>query len=219
MTTLGIDVGKKNLGLCLVHKKAIVDWAVMSFRGPTAKDVFAGITGSPIFKQAIGRCVIEKQPPKNPTMCRIQHYLEFWCASQGIPVKVQDARVKLSYARGLPTWDHRFDTSTYYQRKRTAIKVVEGLLDDKWLRFYRTHAKRDDLADSFLHALAYDGALFDGQDATIEEQRPTIDFDGVAARKPGARTAALKKSHVKWLVTRGQDHPDLTDAIARYFKK
>lgn len=163
---LGIDVGAKNLGLCLLERTGkILFWDVVTLRNmkkmPCAVDVYNALRGIQAFEDA-DTVVIERQPPSNPGMCKIQHYLEYHCATLDKPVRVQDAKVKLGYAMTMPWWPEDGDTSSYYRRKKTAVKAVENYLkwsdtscpDQQTIQRFHGSTKKDDFADSLLHALA-----------------------------------------------------------------
>jgi RNase H-fold protein (predicted Holliday junction resolvase) len=79
---LGIDVGQKNLGVCVVstaEPRTITQWAVWESEGSWAKEIYAclGKNATNEFLDGVSHVVIERQPSKNPTMTRIMHYLEF----------------------------------------------------------------------------------------------------------------------------------------------
>lgn len=40
--------------------------------------------------------------------------------------------------------------STYNERKKSGIEVTRTLVKGKWIEYFKTHSKKDDLADSFL---------------------------------------------------------------------
>lgn len=162
MLVLGIDVGTKNLGMCVVRTGTdfprILHWGVVCLKGPTPQCITEALHNVPLV--SVDRCVIERQPVKNPTMCRMQHYLEMYWTTRNVDVTVQDARAKLTYAMGTTWWRAENDVSTYYQRKRSAVDVVGAFLrdteqDDPTRDIFHSAKKKDDLADSLLHALAY----------------------------------------------------------------
>jgi len=167
MTTriLGIDVGQKHLGACVwsPDSDSIVQWAVWNSEGTWASSVWACLSANatPEFMADVTDVVIEHQPSKNPTMTRIMHYLEFFFVSQNVAVHIQDSKHKLLYASTTP-WFPKDSTDrewTYRYRKKLAVQTVQTYLETtnktSWLEMYAASTKKDDLADSLLHAMAH----------------------------------------------------------------
>lgn len=161
---LSVDVGRDNLALCLVRPAPdpeddeILKWEVTACE-PTPAGMHAclsrfcadaGLTGD-------AEIVVERQPPKNPTMTRLQHYIEmyFWDRA----VHVQDPKHKLSFAASTPHYPAEVPNWTYHTRKKVSVQTVRSrLLDARWHPWRQTFdaaKKKDDLADSFLQAQAY----------------------------------------------------------------
>lgn len=208
---LGVDVGKTNLGLCLLQNSRVLDWQVCSLKGSQAPQVLESLSAIPVFEQA-DICVIEKQPPKNPTMTRIQHYLEMYCALRGVPAKVQDARMKLA-----GVYDK--DLSTYTKRKKAAVEKVREFLqaseqEARFKELFAAQKKKDDLADAFLHALRYADTLEKPSTGEKKTDEPRI-----RAQKPKAGCCAYSKANVKWLLQKQMalDDPRLDVAIEKHF--
>ncbi len=169
MRVLAIDVGKHNLALCVVDTDAlaagapgIVAWTVADVREADCAHLLDAL-------RALDRdgglradqVAVERQPPQNPSMCRLQHYIEAYFVMRGTPVYIQDAKHKLAFAAATRWWPHD-DVSgwSYTIRKRAAVKTVRAYLEgaegaEGWLRHFEAARKKDDLADSLLHALAY----------------------------------------------------------------
>ena len=160
---LSVDVGRKNLAVCIVRPAPdpeddeIVRWDVMDCE-PTPAGVHATLSrfcGGALPPDA--EVVVERQPPKNPTMTRLQHYIEmfFWDRE----VHVQDPKHKLSFAASTPHYPADVPNWTYHTRKKVAVQTVLSRLKDArwgaWQRAFDAAKKKDDLADSFLQAQAY----------------------------------------------------------------
>lgn len=109
-TVLSIDVGRKNLALCALvagdcargSKDVIRHWTVTTCE-PTAAGIAVALRALPWTAQC-DEVVIERQPNRNPTMSRLQHYLEMYFVMHDKPVTVQDAKHKLAFAAGTPWW-------------------------------------------------------------------------------------------------------------------
>ena len=177
MHVLGIDVGRKNLAMCLVRPGAdavgkldrVVRWAVVAI-DPTPAGVMAGVKAVDDWVEWSGaedrRVVIEKQPAKNPTTKRLEHYLEMLFVSRGVRATTIDPKHKLSWAARTPWWPSRpIDSWTYGERKKLAVETVTALLagtdqDPSVVGTFAASKKKDDLADSCLHAMAFAHDLF-----------------------------------------------------------
>lgn len=169
---IGIDVGTKHLAICRVAVRegdgtddlalcSIEHWAVLDeVAGCTAAAVLVVLERGLEVSPGID-VVIERQPIKNPTMSKMQHYIEMYCASHGGIVHVQDSKKKLTYAAQTPWWPADApDKPSYAARKKLAIAATTGFLaaqsveSDK-KQMFALSKKKDDLADSFLHAMAF----------------------------------------------------------------
>lgn len=163
---LSIDVGRKNLALCAVLPGAagvvedkVLHWAVIACE-PTAAGICGAVDSLP---WALGPAVvvIERQPPRNATMSRLQHYLEMYFAMHSKTVVVQDAKHKLAFAASTPWWPSQpLDSWTYHMRKKvsvsTALGFVQGTAQDPAVvADFLAAKKKDDYADSLLQAQAY----------------------------------------------------------------
>lgn len=105
--------------------------------------------------------VIERQPPRNATMARLQHYLEMYFVMRDKPVTVQDAKHKLAFAAATPWWPEGMPVNwTYHTRKKLAVLTARKFLDStpqdpRFARLFASTTKKDDLADSLLQGMAY----------------------------------------------------------------
>ena len=43
----------------------------------------------------------------------------------------------------------------YKERKQQSVSLVKEMIKDKWIDFFHTHSKKDDLADCFLQGIWY----------------------------------------------------------------
>lgn len=164
---LSADVGRKNLALCLLRPgddalgrgDTVLEWALLTVGEPSAKGVLDALQA--VRHWRFDEVVIEKQPPKNPSMKRFEAYLEAYAAALGVPVYVQDAKHKLAFAAQTPWWPPgRVEAWTYAARKKLAVQTVAAFLDACPQEptagpAFRASKKKDDLADSLLQAMAY----------------------------------------------------------------
>jgi len=89
--------------------------------------------------------VIENQ--KDRRMFAVQAMIHMYFASKGFKVKGVSAVHKLN---NIITLD---STSSYKERKKTGIIHAEQLMPSNKKPFFKSHKKKDDLADSFLQGL------------------------------------------------------------------
>ncbi len=170
---LSIDVGRKNLALCAVRPGAtpaddiIVAWSVIACE-PTPAGIASSLRALEVqhesWSRAMQECtdvVIERQPPRNATMSRLQHYLEMYFAMNDKTVVVQDAKHKLSYAASTPWWPPGdLESWTYYLRKKLSVQTTTAFLDatsqdPELTQAFAQSKKKDDFADSLLQCQAY----------------------------------------------------------------
>ncbi len=202
---VSIDVGRKNLALCgLAHggcrsgkEDVIRQWTVTAC-DPTPAGIAAVLQGLAWCLDCT-EVVVERQPPKNPTMCRLQHYIEMFFAMHGKPVTVQDAKHKLAFAASTAWWPEDQATSwTYHARKKLAVATAAGFLEgtpqpSELKDLFRQSRKKDDLADSLLQAQAFAHNVLPLRNAAAE--RPA------KPRKPTAKqleSRKFTKAHLAW---------------------
>lgn len=160
---LGIDVGQKNLGLCVIDDTSIIrQWVVWDSAGSWAKDVYACLEKNATneFLEGVSHVVIERQPQRNPTMVRISHYLELFFVIKGFQVSFQDPKHKLLYAASTEWFpaDSTDKEWTYWHRKQLAVRTTAAFVEatNQPLRsVFETSKKKDDLADALWHAMAF----------------------------------------------------------------
>lgn len=216
---LGIDVGQKNLGVCVYNPETqrIVLWDAWDSGGSWAKDVWNCLR-SHALPEGIQHVVIEHQPSKNPSMVRIMHYIEFWFVMHGYDVHLQDSKHKLLYASTLPYFpkDCTDVSWTYYQRKKLAVRTVDAFVQETkqdLAPVFVGSKKKDDLADSLLHAMAFHSF----SKVTPPPNQTKAGPKKVVARRPTEkqlRTGRLSSSNVKFLLQEVS-----TDDLDEYLKK
>lgn len=216
---LGIDVGCKNIGVCVVDAAdpaapRIAQWAVWSAEGSWAPEVHACLAAHATdeFLEGVTRVVVERQPSKNPTMVRIQHYVEYYFVGvRGLPVAMQDPKHKLLHAARTP-WFPPADEATdggewtYARRKKLSVQTAAACVAATQQAPAITAAfdaskKKDDLADALWHALAYAARTTPRPDTPTVKKTAVV--KRVIARAPNARqrsTGQLSPSNVLHLL-------------------
>lgn len=159
---LSVDVGIKNLGLCLFSPGdcTILQWGVVEVcpaRGDMAVAVRRTMQSNGWWQNA-GRVVIELQPGRNRRMMSIQHFLHMFCVMNDKPVTIFSARRKLA---GTGLENKGRSAQQYRARKKASILLCKQWLEAqpqnaRWVPgFTQKGVKKDDLADSLNQALAF----------------------------------------------------------------
>jgi len=161
MLIFSFDPGTKNMGVCVVFQKKIIDWTVWLTDGST-KDVINSLHAYVTYildmipKDSVieeVRVVIERQPPINKKSTKIQTMLEcffFMCTCFNSKVELRSSCLKWKKLN-VPM------PKTYSERKKKAVEKCASLLDsfDEWKQFFLENNKKDDLADSFLQIIDF----------------------------------------------------------------
>jgi hypothetical protein len=159
---LGIDPGKQHVGLCLYDPSSyrILEWGCLTIDDSTIESFITS------FRKCLSEILndtttletvsIERQPPKNSSMCRISHYMHMYIALTYPDTKIRiippTRRIKKIR---IERPDLGFDT--YTQRKKSSIRYVSEWLDStqsSWKEWFDQQTKKDDCAESFLLCLA-----------------------------------------------------------------
>lgn len=237
---LGIDIGQHHLGACVwdPESRTIRQWGIWSSNGSWAKDVYACLdtNATPEFMDGVRNVVIEHQPSKNPTMTRIMHYVEFFFVTKSLIVHIQDSKHKLLYATTTPWFpSHESSTEqewTYRIRKKLAIQTVSTFLTDtnqaqSCIDTFTSSKKKDDLADSLLHAMAYTSFQKVHGFTNDPKQKPKI--MKLVSRPPSAKQERLGRyspHNIRYFLKPYGTDTEAIDTflkqhqkIKRYFKK
>lgn len=213
---LSIDVGQKNLGICVVEETGnIHTWNVCDL----SKDklVVSLVNVLENYTDNITECIIEKQPNRNLKMRVIEGMILMFYTLKQIKVSSYSAKYKLKQVSNL----YLKGKHNYRERKKQAILITTNLLENKpWLEFFKTHKKKDDLADSYLQALSY-----------LNIELPKFDFDNKKeivqynSRKPTLRQKKYGYSicNIKYVLLNTKketwEHDKkLLQGINKYFK-
>jgi len=156
---LSIDVGTRNLGVCLLDETTgtIVEWEVGSIpkyhNDGFCQAVVRHLNDRPWIKSA-DVSLIERQPPRNKAMKRMEAYLEAYCVLGGCPnVMCYNAVNKVPDCPGKGQKAYRKRKNVGIERAREYINRTNQ--DQRWIDLFENSHKKDDLADSLLQGLSY----------------------------------------------------------------
>jgi hypothetical protein len=204
MIILSFDVGIKNLAYCVLDlhpdKKTILAWEVYNVAGggnpsrDLCLDLAASLDDRASSFKDVSAVLIERQPGKNRKAKSMEAYLHMYFVVKGKRVIVYDASRKLEN-------EAYYEKGSYYQRKKTAIRLAAEFLDKnpqspEMIRMYTGSRKKDDLSDCLLQALSFEKRQ--AMVTRVPKPQPVI-----KARKPTARQLESKKytrNNIKYLI-------------------
>jgi hypothetical protein len=192
MSLLSIDVGIKNLAMCLIDSstRRIYQWDVSGVPPQHTDGLFKALRthlrGKPWTMDA-HTVLIEKQPDRNKTMKGVEHFLHTYFLCHDKNVIVYDARHKVPDISGP-------GRARYVQRKKASIERCRQFLQEtqpEWIQVFDKHKKKDDLADTCMQALSFIDRIPEEPAATVKA-RP---------RKPTENQTRTKysKANLAWL--------------------
>lgn len=165
MKVVSIDVGTKNLALCVLGLQDNVPdieyWNVLETNG--LKDMFEQMD-SEIILDAETHVVIEKQPSFNPKMRTVAAALYTYFLIRGqLDSDTVDKLLYFSPKHKIQLCAKRLPetpipkSKRYRLHKKMAVEECAERIShsDTLSQFYKSHKKKDDLADSYLQGVAY----------------------------------------------------------------
>lgn len=210
---LSIDVGIKNLAMCLIDPttKRIKQWDVSGVP-PMHSDglypcFFRHLKERPWTLEA-NTVLIEKQPDRNKGIKSVENFLHAYFVIQEKDVIIYDARHKIPDVVGA-------GKAQYSRRKKASIERARAFLTStatnvNWVEFFDKHKKKDDLADTVMQALSFINRV---------PEKPKAEKK-VNPRKPTENQKRTKysKANLAWIVKTGapQDARFKKD-LARYY--
>ena len=212
---LSIDCGIKNLAMCLIHPvtKKIHQWDVSGVPPLHADGIFPcmvrHLKEKPWVLEA-STVVIEKQPDKNRGMKAIENLLHTYFLVAEKDVVIWDARHKIPDCAGP-------GKAMYAKRKKASIERAREFIagegpNKELVKFFDSHKKKDDLADTVMQALSF----IDKRPEAKEDAKPKK----VAPRKPTDNQTRTKysKANLAWLVkTKAKQDARFKKDLARYY--
>jgi len=149
---LSIDVGIKNLAMCLMdpETRRIEKWDVSGVPPESSDGLFVSLRkhlDERAWVLTATVVLIEKQPDRNRRMKQVENFLHAYCVIKNPSAEtiIYDARHKIPDVSGA-------GKSQYKKRKETSIKrchefITTGPVNEHWVEEFNRSKKKDDLAD------------------------------------------------------------------------
>ena len=197
---LSIDVGTKNLALCLLDEKCgnlVRQWDVDGIPPEHKDGVYVSLRdhlNNRPWVLTADTILIEKQPDRNKRMVSVMHFLHayFIIKCPTAETILYDARHKIPDVAGP-------GKAQYNKRKRVSIERCEEFIRSNetnahWLDVFLKSKKKDDLADTVMQALSFVNRVEVGRS---EKKKSTK----LVPRKPNENQKATRysKSNLAWI--------------------
>jgi hypothetical protein len=197
---LSIDVGIRNLAMCLLNETSnlVVQWDVSGVP-PEHKDGLYVSLRKHLDERpwvlTAHTILIEKQPDRNKKMISVMHFLHayFIIKCPHAETILYDARHKIPDVAGP-------GKAQYNKRKKVSIERCEAFIrqdqvNAHWLDTFLKSKKKDDLADTVMQALSFVNRV------EVTPASKAKKSTKLAARKPNDNQKRTKysKSNLAWL--------------------
>jgi len=204
---LSIDVGIKNLAMCLLNETSnlVVEWDVSGVPPQHSDGIYVSLRkhldARPWVLDA-KTILIEKQPDRNKKMVSVMHFLHsyFIIKCPDAETIIYDARHKIPDVAGP-------GRSQYLKRKKVSIERCEEFIrqDDvnvHWLPIFLKSKKKDDLADTVMQALSFVNRV------EVKSTKKVKKSTKLVPRRPNENQKATKysKSNLAWIYLNDEKH-------------
>lgn len=204
---LSIDVGIKNLAMCLLNETSnlVVEWDVSGVPPQHSDGIYVSLRkhldARPWVLNA-KTVLIEKQPDRNKKMVSVMHFLHayFIIKCPNAETIIYDARHKIPDVAGP-------GRSQYLKRKKVSIERCEEFIrqDDvnaHWLPVFLESKKKDDLADTVMQALSFVNRV------EVKSTKKIKKSTKLVPRRPNENQKATKysKSNLAWIYLNDEKH-------------
>lgn len=200
MKILSIDVGIRNLAMCLLDDEhnLIEHWDVSGIPPQHEDGVYVSLRkhlDERSWTLTADVTLIEKQPDRNKKMKSVENFLHayFVIKNPEADTIIYDARHKIPDVAGP-------GRSQYLKRKKTSIErckefIHAGETNAHWIPTFNSSKKKDDLADTVMQALSYTRRT--EVTTTTSKKKSTK----LVPRKPNENQKATKysKSNLAWI--------------------
>lgn len=213
MLLLSIDVGIKNLGICLIDTdtKRIKNWDATGIPPKHSDGLFVSLRTHMRNRPWTLECskvLIEKQPDRNKTMKSVEHFLHAYFLCNDIEVQIYDAKYKVPDVVGP-------GRAMYIKRKKTSVLRCTEFIKEyntDWYDWFLKQKKKDDLADCVMQALSF---------IPCEEVRTQTKPKNQRPRKPtiNQKETTYSRANLAWLYVNGIDNQKRFDKdLKRYYR-
>lgn len=205
---LSIDVGIKNLAICLLdedRQNLVVEWDVSGVPPQHKDGVYVSLRKHlderPWVLDAT-TVLIEKQPDRNKKMVSVMHFLHayFIIKNPDAETIIYDARHKIPDVAGP-------GKAQYLKRKKVSIERCEQFIRQNdvnahWIDTFVKSKKKDDLADTVMQALSFVNRV--EVTPVVKKKKATK----LVARRPNENQKRTKysKSNLAWIYLNDKDH-------------
>jgi len=204
---LSIDVGIKNLAMCLLNETSnlVVEWDVSGVPPQHSDGIYVSLRKHLDARPWIlntKTVLIEKQPDRNKKMVSVMHFLHayFIIKCPDAETIIYDARHKIPDVAGP-------GRSQYLKRKKVSIERCEEFIrqDDvnaHWLPVFLESKKKDDLADTVMQALSFVNRV------EVKSTKKIKKSTKLVPRRPNENQKATKysKSNLAWIYLNDEKH-------------
>lgn len=215
MSLLSIDVGIRNLGMCLIDPstKKIKHWDATGIPPQHSDGLFVCLRNHMRDRPWVldgSQVLIEKQPDRNKTMKSVEHFLHAYFLCHDKSVQVYDARHKIPDVVGP-------GRAMYLKRKKTSvIRCTEFIQEHnpEWYEWFSKQKKKDDLADCVMQALSYNQTTAATPSHALTKKKKS-------PRKPTPNQSETRysRANLAWLYTHGiPDKKRFDKDLKRYYK-
>ena len=191
---LSIDVGIKNLAMCLIQESdcKVIQWDVSGVPPQHKDGLFPSLRNHLDDRKWVldaSTVLIEKQPGVNKTMKTVENFLHayFVIKNPKSEVIIYDARHKVPDIAGAGKAKYRQRKQASVDRCRDFIKNSD--VNAHWMDTFVASKKKDDLADTVLQALSYINRRI-----VAPEKKAPVEKKKIVARYPNANQKATKYS-------------------------
>ena len=198
MGLLSIDVGIKNLAMCLIDESTqlVLQWDVSGVPPQHRDGLFPSLRNHLDEKPWVLNAttiLIEKQPGMNKTMKTVENFLHsyFVIKNPNAETIIYDARHKVPDIAGAGKARYRQRKQAAVDRCRTFLETSE--INKHWMATFVASKKKDDLADTVLQALSYINRRV-VEPKSSKKGKETEKKKKVTARKPNENQKATKYS-------------------------
>lgn len=210
---LSIDVGIRNLGMCLIDPstKKIQHWDASGIPPQHSDGLYTSLKNHLRDRPWVlesSKVLIEKQPDKNRTMKSVENFLHAYFVCNEKNVQLYDAKYKIPDVVGP-------GKAMYLKRKKESVIRCSNFIKESNPELYdwfMSQKKKDDLADTVMQALSYIDSSHIQKKSSPSKQTP---------RKPTPNQIDTKysRANLAWLYKNGiTDQKRFDKDLRRYYK-